>query len=612
MNTSAIKYSQFTFNTTLKKKNSIIMPILVLIFSLIIGLIFKFLINPKYLDLSTFIYIFAISLMTIIFASIKTLNIFKDMEKEGLELISLSKPISRNNLIFGKLLALIYFGLIWSSILFVSALISLYGIYSIRNLFLNSLLFFIVGFSTYMLISLLTALICYKLSSKISMTIPLVLFIPLSLGGALLSANATTNVNNAAFYINKQYPLHLAGNEANVEPFFINNQKDELLLVPNGMQNKNFSEEQKQYLEEVMKISNNSSKEWQIYSWLSIPYQLLDIFNHKNINVFETISNNKFSNQDKYVYYHHLDNITYKYKLNKDIKQKKYLTNDSKDENDKKYIVPGLLKSHSIIPNIIDTELIYERENAENPETNFPEDESQFAAENNLVGKIKWDYVYEVLKDSEFNIIAKEFIEEMLKTIKEKEISGLFGINQTLFDELSQYINNENTKINQYKNNNLTIFNQEAIKEKKLQSEIERKIYFAIAILNFIYFNYHDEELYEAMIKNPQNDFFGNYQITLKVAGFNYLIGGFSSYESKEIIKNDENITNEEKEKKVIKRYELTKSDSNYLFQTTDQLFGITRDKQIVNKNVYFVIWIILIVILFGSTFVLYKRRDYK
>ncbi|SYV90647.1 Uncharacterised protein, partial [Metamycoplasma alkalescens] len=113
-----------------------------------------------------------------------------------------------------------------------------------------------------MLISLLTALICYKLSSKISMTIPLVLFIPLSLGGALLSANATTNVNNAAFYINKQYPLHLAGNEANVEPFFINNQKDELLLVPNGMQNKNFSEEQKQYLEEVMKISNNSSKEW--------------------------------------------------------------------------------------------------------------------------------------------------------------------------------------------------------------------------------------------------------------------------------------------------------------------------------------------------------------
>ncbi|SYV90648.1 ABC-type transport system involved in multi-copper enzyme maturation, permease component, partial [Metamycoplasma alkalescens] len=113
MNTSAIKYSQFTFNTTLKKKNSIIMPILVLIFSLIIGLIFKFLINPKYLDLSTFIYIFAISLMTIIFASIKTLNIFKDMEKEGLELISLSKPISRNNLIFGKLLALIYFGLIW-------------------------------------------------------------------------------------------------------------------------------------------------------------------------------------------------------------------------------------------------------------------------------------------------------------------------------------------------------------------------------------------------------------------------------------------------------------------------------------------------------------------
>ncbi|SGA02640.1 Uncharacterised protein [Mycoplasmopsis arginini] len=122
-----------------------------------------------------------------------------------------------------------------------------------------------------------------------------------------------------------------------------------------------------------------------------MPYQLLDIFNFKNQNVFESISKNKFSNQDNYIYYKNLDSILFKYKLDQNVQQKKYIVSN-KDGESEKYIISGLLKSHSIIPNSINsinTEIIYAREGASSIDVSFPEDDSQFSAENNLVGKLK-------------------------------------------------------------------------------------------------------------------------------------------------------------------------------------------------------------------------------
>ncbi|ENY69301.1 ABC transporter, permease protein [Metamycoplasma auris 15026] len=630
MKVSVLKYSIFTFNTNLKRKNSIILPSLVLIASFIIGFLFKFVVPEIYKELSSFLYILGLMITTVIFASIKSLNIFKDMEKEGIELLGLSKPITRKNLILGKLLTLFFYGLIWSLILLVSSLISLYGIYSPANLFIYSFLFLYVGLNVYMLIGLLVALIGYKLNQKIAMTIPLVIFIPLALGGSLISANATSNINNAAYFLNEEKNNHLSGNVSNTELFYLNNNQDELFIIPNGVNNKEFSKGQKnneggqeKYLETIVNIANKSSSDWQIYSWLSLPYQFIDIFNAKNNNVFESLSKNKFSNLDKYVYYNGLDNIAYKYKLTNNVSLNKYITKSNFDSTklQDNYIVPGILKAKSVIDNVIDTNLIYARENAENKDVDFPEDEYTSNAPD-IVGKIKWQYVYELLRSKKFNEIAKDFIEKnIIKEINDKKLklnklsknAKLDAINQLLLDKISSSVylsgaDNPDNPITKIEDSSVTIFDKKAILDKKIATEFERKIYFAVGILYYIYFNYQNTTLLDAMLKKPIHSTFGNNQITLKVSGYNYKIGGYSSYDT------DINVRppkNGENKNKVIKRYKLNQSDNNFLFQSSE-VKSIKRDKLIVNKNIYFVIWLGIIALLFVGVFKLYTRKDYK
>ncbi|TKA59376.1 ABC transporter, permease protein [Mycoplasmopsis bovis 8790] len=620
MSTSAFKYSKFAFNITFKKISTFILPILVLIFSLTIGLVYKFAVGERYYDLSAYIFIFANATATVIFSSIKALNIFKDFDSEGLEIITLSKPISRNNLILGKLLALLYFGLIWSLVMLIASLFGLYAIYDVTKIFLVALLFLFVGLMTYLLFGLFTALICYKLSQKIAITIPIALFIPLALGGSLISANSTSNINNAAHFINRPYQYHASGNEANIEPYYLNNNKDELLLVPNGADNKSFSDEQIKYLQEVMNLSNNSSAEWQAYSWLSVPYQLIDIFNFKNKNVFETASVKKFSNLDNYVYYSGLDDVTYNYKLDTNANLKKYITTDG--SNSPKYIVPGALKSNSIFSDntgdngLFNYDIIYARAGAEDPNIEFFEDDANFSNEGaNLVGRIKWRYVYEALKDEQFNSIAKNFVEKFNSKIASQ--NNLVEINKLLMAEISEFINNDDidnaSEINKYENANVTIFDPNALKQKKLKSIFEKRIYFTVALLNYIYFNYPETKIYEGMLKNPDTkESFGNYQYTINILGQDYKIGGYSSFvenvtpvgkrEGNGVIKNP----------KIKIRYDLDKSNTNYLFQSADQVYAINRSSQIVNKNAYYPIWIILNAVLFASVFALYRKKEYK
>ncbi|WFQ91375.1 ABC transporter permease [Mycoplasma feriruminatoris] len=611
MRLTAFKYSQFAFYTILKKKSSIILPIFTLISSLIIGMILKFVVNNKYVELLSFLYIFILITLTVVFSCIKALNIFKDLEQEGLEIISLSKPLTRESLIIGKLLCLTFFGLIWSLTLLVSGFLSLYATYSFLYLLLTSLLLAFVGLITYLLFSLFTVLLSYKLSQKISMIIPFVLFIPLSLSGMILSSNVKSNVDQAAFFINKEYKNHHSGNEVNAEPYYLNN-KDELFLIPNGVNNKEFSLEQVKYLEDVVNYSNSSSNLWQTYSWLSIPYQLVDVFNFKNKNLFASLSDKSNSNLDKYIYYKNLDDISYKYKLEKKPSVQKYLV-DSKNKT-YKYIVPGILKSHSIHTSkndntsgheeIVDFDIIYAADGADNKDKEFLEDKNQLHTDNktNLVGRLRWVYVYEALNDPIFNQIAKEFVNNFNKQIKTKDLNQ---IHKDLMTYLSNYLNNKESKIYSYKNNNITIFDEYAIKRhNKLQSQNERILYFAISLLNYIYFNHPDSLVYQAMLKNPDNDSFGDYQVKLDINSYKYNIGGYSSYQTQ--------YEKKDKETNTVLRFSLTKSNNNYLFGSTNELFSISRSKRVVNKYVLFVLWIVVIGIELLVVFKLYQKKDYK
>ncbi|CBW54600.1 ABC transporter, permease protein [Mycoplasma mycoides subsp. capri LC str. 95010] len=623
MKISIFKYSQFAFFTILYKKSSYLLPIFTLVFSTIIGLIFKFVINEKYLGLSSYLYIFLLLIITVIFSAIKSLNIFKDLDQEGLEIISFSKPISRNNLILGKLLCLSFYGLIWSSILLISALVSLYANYSFITLVLTSLLLWFVGLITYLLISLITAILSYKLTQKIALTIPLVLFIFLSIIGMVLSSNTTSNLNKVGYYLNQKYPYHHSNNQLNSEAYFINN-KDELLVIPNGSENKEFNDEQVQYLKKATEVSNNSSTLWTTYSWFSIPYQLINVFNFKNKNIFNQFSNSS-SNLNNFIYYNDLDDISYKYKLVKNASYNKYsvLKDDKLVEM---YAIPGLLQSHTILSsnninnkniNSRSRDIIYARKNANDINTNFIEDENDFSRENNLVGVLKWNNVYQVLNDKTFNQIAKRFVDNFIKqhinlkeyqTIKDKN-NYFNNLHNKLVDEISKYLNNDKSEINNYQNSNLTIFDSRAIIDKKLESIYEKQLYLATSLMNYIYFNYQNSILLQALLKDVnKKDSYLDSQIKIKVFDHDYYIGGYDKYEK--IIYEDKKENS--KETKIKIRYRLTESKTNFLFNSSPNLFAITRDKQIFNKNILFGIWIIVVSLLFYLVFYMYVRKDYK
>nr|WP_307925022.1 hypothetical protein [Mycoplasmopsis bovis] len=56
-------------------------------------LVYKFVVGQRYYDLASNIYLFLqMLLQQLFFHQLKALNIFKDFDSEGLEIITLSKP----------------------------------------------------------------------------------------------------------------------------------------------------------------------------------------------------------------------------------------------------------------------------------------------------------------------------------------------------------------------------------------------------------------------------------------------------------------------------------------------------------------------------------------
>lgn len=132
MSIFVFKYFRFVFNIVFRKISIFILFILILVFLLIIGLVYKFVVGENYYLFLVYIFIFISVLVIVIFLFIKVLNIFKDFDSEGLEIIILFKFIFRNNLILGKLLVLIYFGFLWLIIMFVAVLFGFYVVYEIK------------------------------------------------------------------------------------------------------------------------------------------------------------------------------------------------------------------------------------------------------------------------------------------------------------------------------------------------------------------------------------------------------------------------------------------------------------------------------------------------
>ena len=118
----------------------------------------------------------------------------------------------------------------------------------------------------------------------------------------------------------------------------------------------------------------------------------------------------------------------------------------------------------------------------------------------------------------------------------------------------------------------------------------------------YLYFNEERWNLLEKLLKNDKViNFYRPSSIRINVNNYAYDIGGIGSYElMKKVVNN-----------KTLYRYQLQKSN-NYVFQTAKEVYSIKRADQIVNKNYYWLIWILFSTILIISLALIYLKRDYK
>ncbi len=623
-------YVAFIHKLTIKKKNTIIIPLIWLIIATAVTFsLFSLNFEKNTKVLIFYIIIFVELLLTVLFSSIKSINIFKDLEDEGIELLTLSKPISRKKIIWGKSVANLSFGIYWALLMvFVNFLILLLGLKDYDS-FVLGFISFPVFLISYIIFSNLSSLIAFKVNAKVAITLPLVLFSPLVLGGTIISSKTTSTSNNIAFYLNNKYENNPSGNIANIEKFYLNNKEDTFYIIPNGSDKIKLRTDQIEYLKEAFKISRNSATEWQIYSYLSLPYQLVDYFNIENINISNALTSEKITNLDDYIYYKNNDNFAYNYDLNTKVNLKKYFITDkiirtnNKDNNEiveervnkPVYLVPGSLKSFSQIDHLINTNIIYAREGAEDFAQKFPEDKFVHSATDNLLGELKWTYIKELLENEVFQYYANMIAKEIFVDLKDDSLENISGIKNVIFDVISKKLKDEEYELLKINDIRATILNKDSLENGKIKTIIEKKIYLATAFIYYLYFKYNNTYIADAILYNEANNNFDPHSYSLLIDNFRYRIGGFSKYVAKQQIEEEE-ITdsegNKKKERKVKIRYDIEPSN-NFLFQPLEEVWQVSRNGiPTVNKNLYFLIWISFAIIFVLINNRLYFKKDYK
>ncbi|MDJ1648678.1 ABC-2 transporter permease [Mycoplasma phocimorsus] len=559
------------------------------------------------------------------YSGIKSTNLFVDTDKEGVDILSLSKPISKKTLVMSKNITLLIFSLIWASFILVSNLIMnfiLLDISLVGSIFIIAIIAFTVAVFSFMFFGTIVTLISIKVGNKIGLIFPFIVFVPLLIGGVGLQVNSTSSLNNSAYYLNQHYKYNNAGNNLNSQQFFLNDKKDNLFLINNGINNDAFSQKQLEYINELKSSVKYSALGSWIYSWTILPFQFFDFYNFKSdieLNYLKQDSNNL----KNYLYYHHNDLITNKYAFKKDAR---LLALNVEEENEvdgkittkivSKYVVPGALKNYSQFKNQINTSIIFARENASNFDISIPEDKYEFLNDKGLVGKLEWNEFFNILNDFKFNVIAKKFYEKLMnKFIQEKlnDPKRYIEASQVIIKAIQEFVQDENSEINTYENIAINTFNKDAIKNNLLDSEIQKTLYKAISLVYYLYFAYNDSEMLKALFKVGLETSNPNALFNFKFDGYKYQIGGYESYIPVDRVIEKEN-EDGEKVKDVVLRYELKENSKNTLFQevSKDGIYEIRSDSSVVIKWVFPLIWTIIILLLVFGNSILYIRKEYK
>ncbi|KUH47496.1 ABC transporter permease [Mycoplasmopsis meleagridis] len=599
MKKQLLNYFYFLLINILAKRISWILLIVFASLNLLITVILGTINLNLASNLIIFIVAFIQIIFTIFYSALIYINIFRELEEEGQEIVVLSKPISRKNIYLAKSLFLLLISLFYGLIMLTENLIL--GL--ILKVFNYLLIYLIISFFGFILafnfFGTISSLLAYKLNTKIAMTLPFIVSIPLIVGGIFINNNSTSKANNFAYYLNLPYQGNLAENIANVETFYLNNNKDNFYIVPNGYSNNTFSLKQNEYLNLANNLANNSNIVLSIYSWLSIPYQLIDVFNLENQNLF----NNKNSNYlNNYLYYQANDSYLYNYALKKaDLEKFNVVDNN---QIIKEYLIPSLLKNNAKRKDLINTKIIYARENADKFTVTFPEDKYTFSSSDNLVGDIYWTYIEEVLKDNNFSNYAKKLFKNLITKLDPN--LDLVVLKEQIIKEIAKELNDEKSFLNRYSNSLVTLFNPLSVENKTIKNELEKKLYLFTALIYYAYFNLNDQNITKALLANEDDKmYFSPSQFKINLGGFNYFIGGYSSYTP------IQEVQGEGENKKVIIRYNL-EENNNYLFTPVKDVYELARENQVISKEGYFIIWTVLTFTLITINTFLYKKRDYK
>lgn len=167
-----LAYFSFTTKYIFKKKSTIIFPIISFILIIGILILIKFMgIEQNFFSIFWTVVLSITIIMSSFFATIKALNLFKDISNEGIEILIVSKPIERWQIIFVRFLYFLLIGIIFSLINYFATLI---GFLILGNVIPNSFNIFgsitIYYFSillAYLFFGTISILLSLKFSTKL-------------------------------------------------------------------------------------------------------------------------------------------------------------------------------------------------------------------------------------------------------------------------------------------------------------------------------------------------------------------------------------------------------------------------------------------------------------
>lgn len=177
-----LSYTYYIFLRLIKNKSTWILLIISFIVSLLLGVLPILISNiPSEivvgLSVMGTVGPMIITIFSMVFGVIKSLNIFSDSQSDGTELLIVSKPITRTQLIITRFIFLLIVGLIFSLLVFLAWTIGLaiVGFEHVNDVTVSLLGVWASSFISFMMTSVITIFIALKFSSRAARVLPLVI-----------------------------------------------------------------------------------------------------------------------------------------------------------------------------------------------------------------------------------------------------------------------------------------------------------------------------------------------------------------------------------------------------------------------------------------------------